>query len=90
MNKSRIIKKCIEIIRQSNKYKERDGNIMEDKERNGTKKDRMRKSMKLKKWIERIMQKEEVKEKRMKEMVVRSKTRKRENGRGLAAYLVTI
>ena len=47
---------------------------MEDKERPRTKKDRMRKSMKLKKWIERIMQKEEVKEKRVKEMVVRSKT----------------
>ena len=74
MNKSRIIKKCIEIIRQSNKYKERVGMIMEDKERPRTKKDRMRKSMKLKKWIERIMQKEEVKEKRMKEMEVRSKT----------------
>ena len=75
MNKSRIIKICIEIIRQSiRKEKEREGKIMEDIERPRTKKDRMRMSMKLHKWIERMMQKEEVKEKRVKEMVVRSKT----------------
>ena len=47
---------------------------MEDIERPRTKKDRMRMSMKLHKWIERMMQKEEVKEKRGIEMEVRSKT----------------